>query len=210
MLVEKQSLNNGAIIALWDITETVDELLDILDLEPYIIEQISTFSSEKRKLEYLAVRCALNQICNNKMCIKYLPSGMPYLEDHSQQISISHTGHWATIIIHPTTPVGIDIERISDKVGRVKHKFLCEDEIFHLDSRSEKTHLALLWAAKEALYKVIGVEQIDFINDLYVIPFQPYLSGTMTARETATETKATYTLEYKVFPEFVMVWVVKE
>ncbi len=209
MIIENIATTNGTSIALWEITETRDELLDILGNDPVVINEISQFSSEKRILEYLASRCTLNAMCQKPMRIVYLPSGMPYVDDHSVRISISHTGKYVTVIIHPDTPVGIDIERISDRPIRVKHKFLSDDEIFHIDPRSEKTHLTLLWAVKEALYKVIGIESVDFINDLHIAPFQPYLSGTITARETVTEAKATYNLEYKVFPEFVVVWVKK-
>ena len=134
---------------------------------------------------------------------------MPYLADHSQQISITHTGEYAAVILHPCHPVGIDIERVSDKVARVKHKFLNKSELAFVDSRSEKTHLALMWSAKEALYKVMGQESVDFINDIIINPFQPYLEGTMTAQESCTAAHARYTVEYRVYPEFVMAWVKK-
>lgn len=209
MIIEKRTLDNGATLAVWDITESLDQLLEILKLDPDVVEEISHFQSEKRKKEYLAVRCALNEIVGRKTTISYLPSGMPYIADHSLQISISHTRHWATVIIHPMTPVGIDIESIGDKVVRVKHKFLNENELNSLDSRTEKVHLTILWAAKEAMYKIIGVETVDFIKHLEVLPFQPYLEGKLTAKEYVTEAKATYTLEYKVYPEYVIVWVSK-
>lgn len=209
MIKEEQFLPNGATIAIWEITETVDELLELLNLDPFVIEQISMFSSEKRKLEYLAVRCALKHVTKKQISISYLPSGMPYINDHSMQISISHTGRYAVIMIHPTTPVGIDIEKISDKVVRIKNKFLSIEELQNIDSRSEKIHLVILWAAKEALYKIIGVEHIDFTKDLKIEPFQPYMKGNFTAREFVSEVKATYTLEYQVYPEYVIVHVIK-
>lgn len=209
MIIEKRTLDNGATLAVWNITESVDRLLEILDNDPFVIEEISGFQSEKRTLEYLAVRCALNEITGKKTTISYLPSRMPYIKDHSMQISISHTGHYATVITHPMTPVGIDIERIGDKVVRVKNKFLNDNELNSLDTRSEKTHLTIMWAAKEALYKIIGVENVDFIKELEILPFQPYIEGSLMAKEYVTEAKAVYTLEYKVYPEYVIVWVSK-
>lgn len=207
MIIEKTLLSNGATIATWDITETTDSLLDTLHLDPETIEEISHFTSEKRRLEYLAVRCLLLTLSDGKMPrIKYLPSGMPYLADHSQQIGISHTGHYATVITHPTTPVSVDIERIGDKVLRVKNKFLHAEELQNIDPRTEKIHLTILWAAKEALYKVMGVEVVDFINQIRIEPFQPYMNGSILAQEYVTEAKATYTLHYKVYPEYVIVW----
>lgn len=209
MIKEEHHLPNGSIIAVWEITETVDELLEILNLDPFVIEQISRFSSEKRKLEYLAVRCALKHVVPRPLTISYLPSGMPYISDHSMQISISHTGSYAVVMLHPSTPVGIDIERISDRVVRVKNKFLSPAELQNIDMRSEKVHLAILWAAKEALYKVIGIEHVDYINGLQIEPFRPYMQGSFTAHEFVSDGKASYTMEYKVYPEFVMVYVCK-
>ncbi len=209
MLIEHTTYENGVTIGLWHITESTDELLERLDLDPFVMEQVYQFGSGKRRREFLAVRVMLNEICGSPQTIKYLPSGMPYLADHSQQISITHTGEYAAVILHPCNPVGIDIERVSDKVVRVRHKFLSESELSFVDSRSEKTHLALIWSAKEALYKVMGRESVDFVNDLVIYPFQPYLEGTMTAQENCTEARARYTLDYRVYPEFVIVWVKK-
>lgn len=207
MIIEKTQLRNGITIATWDIAEDTDTLLDMLELNPETIEEISHFTSDKRQKEYLAVRCALKELNNGQMpCIKYLPNGMPYLADHSMQISISHTGHYATVITHPTTPVGIDIERIGDKVVRVQHKFLHHEEMANIHINSQKIHLTILWAAKEAMYKIMGVETVDFINQIRIEPFQPYMEGSIIATEYATEAKASYTLHYKVYPEYVIVW----
>ena len=207
MITEKNTSANGITIVTWDISEDINTLLDILELDPDTIEEISHFTSDKRKLEYLAVRCAIKQLSGGRMPrIKYLPCGMPYLADHSMQIGVSHTGHYATVITHSTTPVSIDIERIGDKVGRVKSKFLHTDELQNIDMRSEKIHLTILWAAKEAVYKIMGVEAVDYINQIRIEPFQPYMEGTIVANEFATEAKASYNLHYKVYPEYVVVW----
>jgi phosphopantetheinyl transferase len=209
MLIEKLEFENGLTIALWEMTESVDELLERLELDPFIMEKVFSFSSEKRRLEYLAVRVMLNEVCGSKKTIAYLPSGMPYLSDNSAQISITHTGKYAAIILHPISPVGIDIERITDKVARVRTKFLSEEELSFIDMRTEKTHLAIMWAAKETLYKIIGVETVNFINDLHLEPFQPYMEGEINATESCTKNRASYSLSYKVYPQFVMVWVKK-
>lgn len=209
MILEQLKLENGAEIALWDITETEDELLDILELNPFVIEEISHFSSSKRRLEYLASRCALNHLAGESKFISYLPSRRPYLADKTSQLSITHTGHYAAVITHRNREVGIDIERISDKVARVKAKFLSETELSHIDEKSEKTQLTILWAAKEAIYKVLGIEVIDFIKDINIQPFQPYLDGEIIADVKIENSTTEYNLTYKVYPEFVMVWVIK-
>ena len=209
MLLHKKNIENGAIIACWRIEESVETLLLILENDKEVTQQIAQFGSEKRKLEFLATRVLLNAVLNDEKKIAYFPSGMPYLTDKSFNISISHTGTYVTIILHPTKKVGIDIEKISDKAVRVKHKFLSESELDFVENSLEKTHLTLLWCAKEALYKIIDSEIVDFVTDLQIMPFQPYISGEMQATETCTPQQKEYTLYYSVEPEICCVWTVE-
>jgi len=209
MLLHKKNISNGAIIACWKVEESVEELLLMLGNDKELTQQIAQFGSEKRKLEFLATRVLLNVVLDDEKKIAYFPSGAPYLTDKSFNISIAHTGIYVTIILHPTKKVGIDIEKISDKAVRVKHKFLSEDEINFVENSSEKTHLTLLWCAKEALYKIIDNEIIDFVADLRVVPFQPYLEGEIQATETCTPQQKKYILHYVVEPEICCVWTIE-
>ena len=208
MLLYEKNIKNGAIIACWKVEESVEELLLMLDNDEDLIQQIAQFGSEKRKLEFLATRVLLNTVLNDEKKIAYLPSGMPFLTDKSFNISIAHTGVYVTIILHPTKKVGIDIEKISDKAVRVKHKFLSESELDFVENSLEKTHLTLLWCAKEALYKIIDAEIIDFVTDLRVMPFQPYLEGEIQASEICTPQQKEYVLNYVVEPEICCVWTI--
>ena len=139
--------------------------------------------------------------------ISYKENRVPYLEGNNGQISITHTGAYAAIYLHPTLKVGIDIERIGEKVVRVKNRFLSDQELASIDERNEKTHLTILWAAKEALYKVMQQETVDFREYLHIDPFTPYLQDTLKANETKSSENKSYQIEYKVFPEYVLTWV---
>lgn len=205
MLIEKHTYDNGLSVALWDIAETEEQLMSLLGNDAVVAEELIPFTSTKRRLEYLASRCALNELVGSEQHVCYHPNGAPYLANNPLNISISHTGHYALVAIHPTDKVGIDIERIGDKVGRVRHKFLSHEELGAVDARSEKIHLTILWAAKEAMYKVMGVETVEFTEQISIEPFTPYMEGEIVAHETASAEKKTYKLQYKVYPEFVMV-----
>ncbi len=209
MLLEKTTVEHGATLALWKIEETSDELLEKLDLDPFVIAEIAPFTSEKRRREYLAVRVMLNEVLGTKKSIVYEPNGRPRLADNSYQISITHTGQYAAIILHPTLRLGIDIERVSERVVRVQHKFLSPRELNFIDTATAKTHLTLLWSAKEALYKIVQQTEVDFVKNFAIAPFTPYLSGTMSAQETKTAAAERFELSYCVRPDFVLVWVVK-
>ena len=205
MLIEKHTYDNGLSVALWDIAETEEQLMSLLGNDDVVAEELIPFTSTKRRLEYLASRCALNELVGSEQHVCYHHNGAPYLANNSLNISISHTGHYALVATHPTDKVGIDIERIGDKVGRVRHKFLSREELEAVDARSEKIHLTILWAAKEAIYKVMGVETVEFTEQIRIEPFTPYMEGEIVAHETASAEKKTYKLQYKVYPEFVIV-----
>ena len=209
MLLKKEIVEHDAILAIWEITETVDELFDLLDLDPFVIAETAQFTAEKRRLEYLAVRVMLNQVLGEKKTIAYEPTGKPYITDRSYEISITHTGRYAAIILHPTRRLGIDIERIAERVMRVQSKFLSGDELAYVNQAAAKTQLALMWSAKEALYKIVQQVEIDFTTDFHIDPFKPYLEGIMHAQETKTPAAEQFDMSYRVYPEFVLVWTVK-
>jgi len=205
MIIEKKQFEDGSRFALWHITEDPDTLLEMLDNDPFVTEQISHFTSIKRKSEYLAARCALNELLGTKVSITYHPTGRPAIEGSDINLSISHTGEWVVVLVHETKRVGIDIERVTDRLQRVKNKFLSDKELSFIDFQCEKPQLAVMWATKEALYKLIDLEAVDAREHLHIEPFMTYLDGHLTAYETKTSQHRHFTCEYLVRPQYVMV-----
>lgn len=210
MIIEQNTFEDGSSFALWEVTETVDELLEQLDNDPFIIEQISAFTSQKRKLEFLSARCALNQLLGRKCTIAYHPTGRPFIEGSDMNISISHTGQWVTVLTHPSKRIGIDIERITDRLIRVKNKFLSEQELRFVDFQCEKPQLAIMWATKESLYKLLDVKGLDALEELHIEPFMTYLDGRLTAYESHTDVKEHFEVEYLVRPQYVITRIVEQ
>lgn len=209
MLQTKEILHDGAILGFSIIEESEEEMLRIWGHKSRWREQMTYLKSEKRRLEFLATRLLLRQLLDEDKNIGYRPDGSPYLNDGSYNISITHTGKYIGIILHPTKKVGIDIERISDKVARVKDKFLSKVEQNFIERSNAKVHLTLMWCAKEAVYKIVGHDAIDIINKITISPFIPYIEGTIEAQESCTKELAKFTLNYCVEPEVCRVWTVK-
>src|SRR5690606_36591656 len=94
--------------------------------------------------------------------ISYDENGKPYL-NNGLAFSISHSGIYAAIIINKTG-CGIDIEKISPKVERIKHKFLNDTDLELIDSLDDYPLkiLTMYWCAKEALYKLYGNKKLIF------------------------------------------------
>ena len=202
MLQSKDIFDDGTILGFWKIEETLEELLSMAtpDLQRQL--QAMSFKSDKRRLEFVAVRLLLHTLVETDATIGYKDSGEPYLGDGS------YTREYVGIILNPTYRVGIDVERISDKAVRVKDKFLSEGEQAFVEHDNARVHLALMWSVKEAIYKVMPTKPSNIIEQITISPFVPYLEGTIEALETATKDKTTFHLQYRIEPEVCKVWTV--
>ena len=119
--------------------------------------------------------------------------------------SISHTKDYVAVILDKR-PTGIDIEYRSDRILKIRSRFMNPEEEAGIDLEHEVEHLLIHWCAKETLFKIIGQEGVDFQKHLHVNPF-PYLSsGTFKGRETRTEACREYELAYQVTPDYVLTW----
>jgi phosphopantetheinyl transferase len=66
-------------------------------------------------------------------------------------------------------PVGIDIEKPVEKLGRISHRFLNEEEFN--DSMGDLRKLCIYWSGKEAIFKLNGKVGLNFKNDIRIHPF---------------------------------------
>ena len=169
MGVIRNTTVQNCIIAIWEITETLEELLQLSHV-------ISTadFNTEKRKKEWLASRLLLNEI-NPNYSISYNAFGAPELNNGSY-ISISHSKGLVSIIISQQQ-VGIDIEEISEKALRVSSKFVSTNNLKALTA--EKA--TLIWCCKEAIFKWHQKGEVDFIADIKLHPFESMEKGEIWA-----------------------------
>jgi len=169
MGVISNTTTQNCTIAIWEITETLDELLQLSNT-------ISTadFNTERRKKEWIASRLLLNEI-NPDYSISYNAFGAPELSDGSF-LSISHSKGLVTIIISQQQ-VGIDIEEISEKAIRVSSKFVSTNNLKALTA--EKA--TLIWCCKEAVFKWHQKGEVDFIADIQLHPFESMEKGEIKA-----------------------------
>ena len=163
---------------IWHITETAEELLSSVLLTPPETTHYQSFPNESRKRQWLACRALLQHLLDPfPTGIFYDAYGKPVLISGSHHISLSHAGEFAAAVCACNLPVGIDIEKIRDRVERVKERFMVPDELQSVEPEHRLDHLHLYWCGKEALYKLHGKPDIDFKNDIYIHPFD-YLCNT--------------------------------
>ena len=208
MLIRKQHTSEGALLGVWKTEESRDQLLQLLpeNFRAQAAEHIATIGAEQRVLEWLATRITLYQLLGEEKTILKKANGQPYLSDNSYHISISHTKGYVAVILHPTLSVGIDIETVSERIKRIAHRFISEKE--YVDEKQEVVHQLLHWSAKESLFKLINETEVDFREHFHIERFLPLSKGVMRARETKSRDEKSFVIEYEVFEDYVMAWVV--
>ncbi|WP_165040147.1 4'-phosphopantetheinyl transferase superfamily protein [Dysgonomonas sp. ZJ709] len=204
MLYLKEEISD-TILGVWQIEESKEELLHLLGHHDWL-GGILSIKSESRILEMLAVRVLLKELAGDEKEIVYYPSGRPYLKDASCNISVSHTKGYVAVALNQHHKVGIDIEKISDKIRRVQSRIISERE--HIDKDNELIHLLLHWSAKEAMFKLLDVEGVDFLKHLYIHPFTPQIRGWFKASESRTNEVHNFSAFYQVETDFVLSYLI--
>lgn len=206
MLVRKEITEEGCLLGIWEITETSDQLLDMLSEEnkEKAHKYLSTIRSKKRKLEWLSIRVVLQILTNDNKTVKHTSQGQPYLSDNSYKISISHSKDYAVVLLHKHKKVGVDIENYSNRILKIEKRFISDNE--YIDPKNRTLHLILHWCAKETLYKLMDSTKIIFKEHLHIHPFQIQNKGVIKACESLSQDTTVFDIYYEVNPNFVITW----
>lgn len=191
---------------IWKIEESVEQLLEYLPNRAYYEQELQKFTAPHRKLEWLSVRALLYTLSGEHKEVCYEPSGKPYLADRTSFLSISHTKGYVAVILSASAEVGIDIEQYSQRVHKVAHKYMREDEEVVPYDGDDTWSLLLHWSAKEVLFKSMNTAEVDFREHLQIEPFVPNVEGTFRAREYRTEKQQSFLIHYFIHPDFVLTW----
>ena len=195
---------DGCRIAIWHVTETVEELLALLPDDDLVRDEAyARFHSEGRILEWTAVRVLLCDMLDRQVPILYHENGAPYLPEYENlDISISHTRGYVAVALAEQGEIGIDVEQMGEKAERVRHKFVRDDE-----EADTLVKLLLHWSAKETAFKILNRNNVDFLKHLRVLPFQlDGDEGRFQLQETKTDDEQLMNIDYKVFPDFVLTY----
>ncbi|PBQ32008.1 hypothetical protein CNR22_09575 [Sphingobacteriaceae bacterium] len=184
---------------------TINENISIalLDLRAFALGQNIAV---KRDLERAGTRHLLrNLLKSDDYELNYTAENKPFLKGRNEHISISHSHDKLVIILNKKENTGIDIEQIRDKVKNVQFKFLSETELSFAKDKADK--LITLWAAKEALYKVYGLKEVEFIKNLFIEDFSGHeITGSIVMENF----KKTYRLISEDIADYKMVYVLHE
>lgn len=199
--------DTNSTIILWKSSESFDELLIRADLSKEESVRLLSFSSESRKREWLTVRIVVKSFLPAKedSKIDYDGNGKPLLAG-GRSISISHSGDCIAVMITTIGKPGIDIEHIHPRIINLARKFISEKEKKILNANKITEELHVIWGAKEVLYKIYSLGNVDFIKELAVHPFVYSDEGKISATISKENFQNTYTIFHKKIDAFMLTW----
>lgn len=199
----------GGLWGIWRVTESMEELRARLDDSLFYDKELLELKSASRRMEYVAVRVLLKELLGREVRILHELSGKPFLEDRSCKITVSHTKGYVAIGLHASLELGMDIERRTEKVNKVRSRFVRDDEMLVDENISAADKLSLLllhWSAKETLYKLINLQGVDFLKHMRIFNFSLLPAGSFRAEEYRTPQRYVFEVSYWIHPDFVCTW----
>jgi 4'-phosphopantetheinyl transferase len=202
-LLKFNSLGNGQAWAIWQITETEE------DLSRQAMERCpDDIVNSNKRLEWIAAR-ALVKTLMEQMGYEYRglgkdEFGKPLLQKDPRHISLSHSYPFVMSQIDNIHDVGVDLEQPKEKLRIVASRVFHPAEVS--DAANDLVKLCIYWCAKEALYKIHGKKNLLFADHLRVEPFTLSTGGYLLGRILFNEKETIVHLQYLVEREYVIVY----
>ncbi|MDP4281908.1 MAG: 4'-phosphopantetheinyl transferase superfamily protein [Bacteroidota bacterium] len=195
------------VAGIWKIEENADDLIAGLELSPLEDQIVHSYRNMRRKEQWLACRRILKEIYGKNYTLAYNEFGKPFLVNNPEtELSLSHSGEYAAAIISRSYRIGIDIEKVSDRIHRVKERFLSEPELRHTSLHHNTEELYVYWGAKEALYKINGRPDIDFQKDIILEPFDYLCAGQCFAEIRRGSKPGKFEVSYEKIGNYIFVY----
>lgn len=171
---------------------------------PYTFNALS--NPQKSELYKSFLKNELIKITNNSNVEMYYENNKPHIKDHIyKSISISHTKNYLAVQLHKQSIAGIDIETSRPQLLKIQHRFLTEQEAIKADNDTDI--LCCFWTAKEASFKVFGMDSISLKNNISIdIGQYPYLHSKIIIHQQTHQ----FTLYSQKHNELTITYVVKK
>lgn len=208
-LVYQQNINSCTKLGVWQITEPESFFINEVPVQREI-------THPHKRLQHLAGRYLLKVLYPGfpYELIKIADTRKPFLENEAYHFSISHCGDHAAVMVSTANRVGVDVELITAKAEKIKHKFLSayeQDMIKAMSGNKEElyyTYLTTAWSIKESLYKWYGDGEVDFIEHLHIEELIHIHQGGTALCRVLKQKEAALTVHFTFFNSNTISWVI--
>lgn len=210
-IIFKRNVSTSAGICLWEHPEgTAEAIMGDYPFSEKEKKEILSPAIEIRRKEILASKILIKELCGNEAGISNDEKGKPHLINAVGNISISHSGRYATAICEKKHSTGIDIQKITPKIIRIKEKFLSRDELDFVPPSDKGTDvLHVLWGAKECLFKQHGTGNLVFSENLRIDWFEIQTKGEINASVGLKNLRKNFRLHYEKFNNYMLVYIME-
>jgi 4'-phosphopantetheinyl transferase len=204
-LFKSETINEECLWGIWQTTESVEDLYQLWTPNEYDNAYFLSISHEGRRKQTLASRVLVQELLKQwgkyYLGISKTRQGKPLLLQHEYYVSVSHTEGFAAAILHQLYPVGIDIEPIKEKMGRIIPRVLSVSEYEHANQ-----NLEMYWCAKEAIYKLHSRKELSFREQIRIKNFDMTENGTLFGTVDADPECSTCTIFYQKIHNFIVAY----
>lgn len=202
-------LNPHTLIGIWKLDEPESFFTKHQGKLVSNIKNLESITHTKRRTEWLAGRWLVLQLAER---INLPFNGIwtdefnkPHLVEENASISLSHASPYVVAILNTKGLCGIDVEKLRDKLIPLAPKFLNDNELAEASNNLAK--LAVLWGAKEALYKLHGRKSLIFKSNLAIENFNFVNgSGSFTGLLKLGNKNEWYSMKAEKFDDYVLVY----
>lgn len=126
--------------------------------------QAMEFACQRRRNEYLSWRAAVRRELGRDVKIDYDETGAPRVDIPDIYISVSHARGMIAVAIADCR-CGIDIESLDRRFEHVADRYMSLRE---RALSADPQWPAVVWCAKEAMYKLFGLRGVSLRDDLTI------------------------------------------
>jgi len=193
-------------IGIWHLTESSTDLVNDFSSDELENADYKKYNYEKRKVEWLATRALLKKMIGSDFMITYSEAGKPILH-HTvyKYLSISHSREYVAVYIHQNCEVGIDLESINRNYNSVEKRYLSDAEL--KQTQRDPILQCLYWCAKEAIFKLVPYDGLEFREHIHIFPFNPQEETAFSGCFNYSNQAVVYSLSFQIFDNHCMVWV---
>lgn len=206
-LKERIDIGPQGVLGLWDIREPEEWFAEQLRLSIWEQEHLERIKGRKRT-EFLAARMLVHALTASpeRLPLEKDAFGKPFLPETALSVSLSHSHGYAAALLAPGW-IGVDIQYLVEKIGRLAHKFLRPEELESLGVATRLEHLHVYWCAKEALYKAYGKKALDFCAHIHITPFAYQgPDGVILGKVEKDGWRREFELSYRLQEAHMLVW----
>ncbi|MDB5192103.1 MAG: 4-phosphopantetheinyl transferase superfamily protein [Segetibacter sp.] len=203
-LFYQQNINHTTKLAVWKIEENEEFFTTAVPVQ-------SSITHPHKRLQHLAGRYLLVHLFPDFPYhhIEVATTRKPFLANEEYHFSISHCSKYAAAIVSSTNRLGVDVEQLTERVHKIKHKFLHPTELRFVNAQPAALQtklLTTLWSAKEAMFKWYGLGEVDFSEMMRTMPFELAEEGLIDCAFLKDDLQQHLQLSFKLFEEVSLVW----